>query len=123
MILNSQIDSHKVLEAMLEHAPTERGKRYVACAIICCREDVQELVSLANDRVRLLLWPCITRDTLPVGPYSRFIWSKRHIRTGLHRSLFIPTPPCNRLRPQSQIREVKNLQPRYGPYESGSYRR
>jgi hypothetical protein len=63
MIPNTEIDSYKVLEAMLIHAPTERGKLYVACAIFCCRRDVlAELVSLAHDWVKLLLWPCITLD-------------------------------------------------------------
>lgn len=66
MIPNTEIDSHRVLEAMLEHAPTGRGKYYTACAIFCCREDVKEFVNLANDWVKFLLWLCITRDTFSI---------------------------------------------------------
>jgi hypothetical protein len=44
-----QIDSYEVLKAMLDHAPTERGKRYAACCIICCGEDRVQLVGLAYD--------------------------------------------------------------------------
>jgi hypothetical protein len=55
-----QIDSYKVLRAMLDHAPTERGKRYAACCIICCGEDRVQLVGLANDCVKFLLYPCMT---------------------------------------------------------------
>ena len=35
-----QIHPYKVLKAMLDHAPTERSERFVACSIICCGEVV-----------------------------------------------------------------------------------
>jgi hypothetical protein len=60
MIPNTEIDSYRVLKAMLDHAPTERGKRYVACCIICCGEHLAELVGLANDWLKFLLYPCMT---------------------------------------------------------------
>jgi hypothetical protein len=62
LIPNTEIDSLKVLEAMLIHAPAERGKLFVACAIFCCQDNVSALVGLAHDWVKLLLWPCMTRD-------------------------------------------------------------
>jgi hypothetical protein len=55
-----EIDAHKVLKAMLDHAPTERGKRYAACCIICGKECRVQLIALANDWVKFLLYPCMT---------------------------------------------------------------
>ena len=60
MIPDTTIDSHKVLKAMLDHAPTERGKRYAACCIICDKESCVELIALANDWVKFLLYPGMT---------------------------------------------------------------
>ena len=59
-IPDTGIDAYKVLKAMLDHAPTERGKRYVACCIICGEESCVELIALANDWVKFLLYPCMT---------------------------------------------------------------
>src|SRR5262245_21047180 len=63
IIPNTEIDAHKILAAMLDHAPTVRGKRYAACAIACCGEDTAELVGLASDWLKNLLWPCMSRDS------------------------------------------------------------
>ena len=60
MIPDIAIDSHKVLKAMLDHAPTERGKRYAACCIMCDKESCVELMALASDWVKFLLYPCMT---------------------------------------------------------------
>jgi hypothetical protein len=59
-IPDTGIDSYKVLKAMLDHAPTERGKCYVACCIICGDEDRVQLIGLARDWVKFLLYPCMT---------------------------------------------------------------
>ncbi|KAF8338694.1 hypothetical protein F5887DRAFT_1077628 [Amanita rubescens] len=53
----TRIDSLKVLKEMLNNAPTDRGKRYVACAVICCDSREEGLVGLASDWVNFLLWP------------------------------------------------------------------
>jgi hypothetical protein len=57
-ILNTPIDAYQVLVAILGHAPTERGRRYAACAILSCRGQDQ-LVGLADDWLKFLLWPCM----------------------------------------------------------------
>ena len=67
-----QIDSYKVLKAMLDHAPTERGKRYAACCIICCGEDRVPLVSFANDWVKFLLYPCMLEIAFLLVPTHFF---------------------------------------------------
>jgi hypothetical protein len=64
MIANTEIDSYGILKAMLDHAPTERGKAYVACSIICCNENLDELVGLANGWLKFLLYPCMNQDML-----------------------------------------------------------
>ena len=71
-IADTGIDAYKVLKAMLDHAPTERGKRYVACCIICGAECRVELIALANDWVKFLLYPCMTRDYFSCCSYSPF---------------------------------------------------
>ena len=47
-----------ILRAMIDHAPCDRGRRYAACAIICCDNEKPKLVNVANDWVKFLLWPC-----------------------------------------------------------------
>ncbi|KIJ38546.1 hypothetical protein M422DRAFT_781449, partial [Sphaerobolus stellatus SS14] len=51
-----RIDSHRLLKAMLECAPSEYGRRYVASAIYHC-DVTDRLVDLANTWVRYLLLP------------------------------------------------------------------
>jgi hypothetical protein len=58
LIPQTDIDAHKLLSAMLEHAPTDRGKRYTACVIISCEEKIDRLLGLATDWLKFLLWPC-----------------------------------------------------------------
>lgn len=59
-IPDTGIDSYKVLKAMLDHAPTERGKFYVACCIMRGDEDRVQLIGLAKDWVKFLLYPSMT---------------------------------------------------------------
>ena len=59
--IGKEIDSLRVLREMLNNAPTDRGKRYVACAVICCNYREKEWVMLASDWVHFLLWPCAPR--------------------------------------------------------------
>lgn len=59
-IPDTVIDAYRVLKAMLDYAPTERGKRYTACCIICGKECRAQLIALANDWVKFLLYPCMT---------------------------------------------------------------
>ena len=47
-----------ILRAMIDYAPCKRGKRYAACAILCCDNEKPKLVNDANDWVRFLLLPC-----------------------------------------------------------------
>ena len=47
-----------ILRAMIDHAPCDRGRRYAACAVICCDNEKPKLVNVANDWVKFLLWPC-----------------------------------------------------------------
>ena len=47
-----------ILRAMIDHAPCERGQRYAACAIICCDNEIPQLVNVAYDWVKFLLLPC-----------------------------------------------------------------
>ncbi|KAF8326936.1 hypothetical protein F5887DRAFT_1084097 [Amanita rubescens] len=54
--VGTEIDSLRVLREMLNNAPTDRGKRYVACAVICC-QGPEQWVRLASDWVHFLLWP------------------------------------------------------------------
>jgi len=59
-IPDTAIDAYKILKAMLDYAPTERGKRYAACCIMCGKECRDQLIALANDWVKFLLYPCMT---------------------------------------------------------------
>ena len=54
---NKHIDTLGILREMLDNAPTRRGKRYVASAIICCNNREEELFKLASDFLNFLLWP------------------------------------------------------------------
>ena len=47
-----------ILRAVIDHAPCERGQRYAACAIICCDNEIPQLVNVAYDWVKFLLLPC-----------------------------------------------------------------
>jgi hypothetical protein len=83
--VGTEIDSLRVLREMLNNASTERGKRYVACAVICCQGQ-EQWVRLASDWVHFLLWPCTSR----ASPTSSLIvyWQLRaHIRANR------PVPP------------------------------
>ncbi|KAF8576875.1 hypothetical protein K439DRAFT_1535943 [Ramaria rubella] len=51
------VDPHKVLFTMLDYAPTDNGRRYVACAILACEGELDEQVDLANTWLRYLLLP------------------------------------------------------------------
>ncbi|KAF8582009.1 hypothetical protein K439DRAFT_1635693 [Ramaria rubella] len=42
---------------MLDYAPTDNGRRYVACAVLACEGDLDEQVDLANTWLRYLLLP------------------------------------------------------------------
>lgn len=60
---DTEIDTLRVLQEMLDNAPSDRGKRYVASVVICCnnhnnRDD--ELFKLGSDFVNFLLWPCMS---------------------------------------------------------------
>ena len=52
---NKHIDTLGILREMLDNAPTRRGKRYVASAIICCNNREEELFKLASDFLNFLL--------------------------------------------------------------------
>ena len=47
-----------ILLAMMDHAPCDRGRRYAACAVICCDNEKPQLVNVANNWVKFLLLPC-----------------------------------------------------------------
>ncbi|KAK7680799.1 hypothetical protein QCA50_016107 [Cerrena zonata] len=51
------IETAPILQSVLNHAPCEHGRRYIACAIIWCGPNEQKLVELANDLVKFLLLP------------------------------------------------------------------
>lgn len=51
------VDPYKLVKAMLDYAPTDSGQRYVAAAIVACK-DTPTLVDLANTWLRYLLLPC-----------------------------------------------------------------
>ena len=58
MIVMETIKAAPILRAMIDHAPCDRGRRYAACAIICCDNEKPKLVNVANDWVKFLLLPC-----------------------------------------------------------------
>ena len=64
IIPQTPIDAHKVLHSMLEHAPTEHGRRYTACAILSCHQSTMYLTGLAGDWLKFLLWPCMLQAML-----------------------------------------------------------
>ncbi|KAF8341900.1 hypothetical protein F5887DRAFT_1217118 [Amanita rubescens] len=81
-----RIDSLKVLRAMLNNAPTDRGERYVASAIICCDFNENEMVMLASDWVYLLLWPfksAYKSKTPSPSPYSDITFSETATSTSV----------------------------------------
>ena len=53
-----ELEVAPILLAMIKHAPCDRGRRYAACAIICCDNEKSQLVDVANDWVKFLLLPC-----------------------------------------------------------------
>ena len=57
-VIEGMGEAAPILRAMIDHAPCERGQRYAACAIICCDDEIPQLVNLANDWVKFLLLPC-----------------------------------------------------------------
>ena len=77
-IEGTEVKAYPILLAMLDRAPSDHGQRYVACAIALCghktnpvqtgEHDVleltvgarQEFLGLANDWLKLLLWPGMT---------------------------------------------------------------
>jgi hypothetical protein len=56
--IHADIDAAEVLKAMLLCAVGDHATRYAASAILSCKEDVHELVVLANTWVGHFLWPC-----------------------------------------------------------------
>lgn len=55
-----QIDSHQLLQAMLECASSGDPKRYVAAAIVSCQEELRQYIRLANTWFGLFLWSCMS---------------------------------------------------------------
>jgi hypothetical protein len=55
-----RIDSHRLLDAMLECASSGDPKRYVAAAIVSCQEELKQYIHLANTWFGLLLWQCMS---------------------------------------------------------------
>ena len=55
---SEELKAAPILLAMIDYAPCDRGRRYAACAIICCDNEKLQLVNIANDWVKFLLLPC-----------------------------------------------------------------
>ena len=75
-----------ILRAMIDYAPCKRGKRYAACAIICCDNEIPKLVNVANDWVKFLLLPC--RSHVFLSQMHQFPQS--HLVVRAYKT---PTPP------------------------------
>jgi len=69
-IWETQFDSNKVLSAMLNHAPTDRGTRYVSCAILSCTKQLDLWIGLAWDWLKFLLLPFKTSHKEKLEPLS-----------------------------------------------------
>ena len=57
-VIEGMGEAAPILRAMIDYAPCDRGKRYAACAILCCDNEIPKLVNVANDWVKFLLLPC-----------------------------------------------------------------
>jgi hypothetical protein len=55
---SERVDPYKLVKTMLDWAPSEHGRRYVAAAIFSC-DDTNALVDLSNTWLRYLLLPCM----------------------------------------------------------------
>jgi len=99
--VGTEIDSLRVLREMLNNAPTERGKRYVACAVICCQGQ-EQWVRLASDWVHFLLWPCTSRAS-PTSSLIVYRQLRAHIRANRPVPPHIQSSRCLRQKHRSPL--------------------
>ncbi|KIJ56009.1 hypothetical protein M422DRAFT_23469 [Sphaerobolus stellatus SS14] len=95
---SERVDPYKVAKTMLEWAPSEFGRRYVAAAIVGC-DDTSTLVDLSNTWLRYLLLPFKGNRTNAAFPPSEAASPTYHEHTAYSLDAF----PINRDSSMAQL--------------------